>query len=229
MQIHLMDVLSPTVRDDPDAIEKATTPLDPSLKDIIQKRRATIKRQVQRLKAKCIEEQNFLRRRRSKKVKGIIKDHPDIGQTIEEFVKSCNVGADAWRRTGILTFDGNSNVNRKVTYERIRSHLESHYGRHFAYGTVVQLCVARNRRHRAAMRYKGVAQVTTRCARRGFDIKYNPDCHWSGALYRALDFIQYTDGKGILNVNRDDASGYRLDTLVTHKQDVISSLPIQTI
>ena len=94
-------VITDSESDDPDAIEKATTPLDPSLKDNIQKRRATIKRQVQRLKAKCIEEQNFLRRRRSKKVKGIIKDHPDIGQTIEEFVKSCNVGADAWRRTGI--------------------------------------------------------------------------------------------------------------------------------
>ena len=211
-------IVTDSESDGPDVIEKAVTPLNPSLKDIIQKRRSAIKRQVQRLKAKRIEEQHFLKRRRSRRVKGILKDCPDIGHTIEEFVKSCSVGADAGRRTGILMFDGNSNVNKKVTYERLRSHLESHYGRHFAYGTVVQLCVARNRRYRAAMRYKGIAQVTTRHARKGFNVKYNPDCHWSGALYRALDYIQYTDGKQILNVNRDDASGFHLDTLVTHKQ-----------
>ena len=29
-----------------------------------------------------------------------------------------NVGADAWRRTGVLTFDGNLRVSNKVTYER---------------------------------------------------------------------------------------------------------------
>ena len=27
-----------------------------------------------------------------------------------------------------------------------------------------------------------------------------------------------TDGVSIVNVNRDDASGFRLDTLATHKQ-----------
>ena len=128
----------------------------------------------------------------SRNSKGIIKDFPDIGKTIEEFVKSCNIGADAWYRTGILTFDGNRNFKQKVTYERIRKHLQLHYGRHFSYGTVVQLCVARNHRHKFALRYKGVAEVTTRRARRGFDIKYNPDCHWSGSLYQGLDFISNT-------------------------------------
>ena len=98
----------------------------------------------------------------SRNSKGIIKDFPDIGKTIEEFVKSCNIGADTWYRTGILTFDGNRNFKQKVTYERIRKHLQLHYGRHFSYGTVVQLCVARNHRHKFALRYKGVAEVTTR-------------------------------------------------------------------
>ena len=64
--------------------------------------------------------------------------------------------------------------------------------------------------------YKGVAQVTTRRSRKGFELKYNPDCHWSGALYRNLNHIQYTDGSNITNINRDDASGFRLDTLATH-------------
>jgi len=37
-------------------------------------------------------------------------------------------------------------------------------------------------------------------------------------LYRGHNLIQYTDGKNILNINRDDTSCFRLDTLSTHKQ-----------
>ena len=38
----------------------------------------------------------------------------------------------------------------------------------------------------------------------------------SKALYRNLILIEYTDGSDITNINRDDASGFRLDTLTTH-------------
>ena len=55
-----------------------------------------------------------------------------------------------------------------------------------------------------------------RRARKGFELKYNPDRHWSGALYKSLNFIQYTDWSDITSINRDDASGFRLDTLTTH-------------
>ena len=99
--------------DDPDTIAKAQSPLAPSLKDVILKKRAAIKRQMKRTKAKYIEEQRFLHRRMSRKSKRIIKDFPDIGKTIEEFVKSCNVGADTWHRTGILTFDGKEMSSKK--------------------------------------------------------------------------------------------------------------------
>ena len=118
----------------------------------------------------------------------------------------------------MFTFDGNSkSVNEKVTYERIRQHLQEVYGRKFSYGTVVEMCVARNRRRRSALRYKGVAQVTSRRARKGFKLKYNPDSHWSAAMYKGLNICQYTDGTQILNLNRDNAAGFRLDTLSTHK------------
>lgn len=80
---------------------------------------------------------------------------------IEHFVEERSVGADAWRRTGMLIFDGNKAVEQKVTYERIRQHLEKKYGCHFSYGTTVELCVARNRRRKSAKRYKGAAQVTS--------------------------------------------------------------------
>ena len=146
-----------------------------------------------------------------------MKTYPNIGEEIEKFVQDCNIGADAWRRTGVLTFDGNTRVKSKVTYERIRQHLIDVYNRNFLYGSVIQLCVARNKRRTSAKRYKGVAKVTSRRARKGFMLKFNPDAHWSAAFYRNLNFIQYTDGRHILNVNRDDAAGYRLDTMTTHR------------
>lgn len=71
------------------------------------KKRKALKRQTARIKSKRIAEQNFLHRRLSKKVKGIVKDYPDMGKTIEDFVKDNNIGADRWRQTGLLTFDGN--------------------------------------------------------------------------------------------------------------------------
>jgi len=70
------------------------------------------------------------------------------------------------------------------------------YKRKFVYGTVVQLCCARNKCRSSASRYKGVAQVTSR-SRRGFEIKYNPDHHWSSAFYRGLTSVRYQDGNGI--------------------------------
>ena len=154
----------------------------------------------------------------SKKVSQIVSTCPDIGKTMEMFVQQNNVGADAWRRTGVLTFDGNANLKNKVTYEKIRLHLEKVYKRHFSYGTVVQLCVSRNRRRKSSQRYKAVAKITTRRARKGFSLRFNPDVHWSASFYKGLNKLQYVDGRNILNLNRDDATGFRLDTLTTCKQ-----------
>ena len=115
----------------------------------------------------------------------------------------------------MLTFDGNRHIKKKATFERIRRHLEEIYHHKFSRGTVVQLCVARNNRHRSAKNCRGAAKVT--CCK-GFKLRYNPDSHWSAALYKGLNFIQLTDGSDITNINWDDASGYRLDTLFTNRQ-----------
>ena len=152
------------------------------------------------------------------RVSSILKDCPDIGETIEAFVREHQVGADAWRRTGVLTFDGNTKIKEKVTYEKIRQHLQNEYHRKFSYGTVIQLCVPRNKRRQSSKRYKSVAKVTSRRARKGFNLKFNPDEHWSGALYKGLNTLQYTDGINMVNINRDDATGFRLDTLTTCRQ-----------
>lgn len=169
------------------------------------------------MKQKLIAEQNFFKRHVDKQKESVITRFPDIGQVIEDYVQQCNVGADAWHRTGILTFDGNTKVKSKVTYEKIRQHLIKTYGHKFSHGTVVQLCVAQNCRRRSAACYKGVAKVTSRRARKGFMMKFNPDTHWSAALYRGLNHLQYHDGRNILNLNRDDAAGFRLDTMATNR------------
>lgn len=114
-----------------------------------------------RLRAKKIAEQRFLLKIKSKRVSKILTECPDIGKVIEDFVSASNVGADAWRRMGVLTFDGTTRLPQKVTYERIRKHVQN---RKFSYGTIVQLCVARNKRHLSSQLYKGVAKVTTRRA-----------------------------------------------------------------
>ena len=91
------------------------------------------------------------------------------------------------------------------------------YNTNFAYGTVFQLCVVRNKRRLSAKRYQGVANVTCRRARKGFSIKLNPDSHWSAAFYKGLDWIQLQDGRDKVLLNRDDQAGFRLDTTSTHK------------
>ena len=165
-----------------------------------------------RLAEKCL-----LKRRRSKRVGTILSECPGIGAEIEDFDKQCGAGADAWRRTGTLTFDGNRKVQKKATFRRIQQHLQDKYHRSISYGTVVQLCCAQNKRRRSAARYHGLANVVSKRARKGFTIRYNPDTHWSSALYAALDKIQYRSGENIMNVGRDDQAGFRLDTMATHK------------
>ena len=152
--------------------------------------RAVLKKKIQAIRLKCcrdrvkhVAQQLFLQRKVSKKVRRIIADFPDIGKEIERYVEERSVGADAWRRTGVLTFDGNNTIKEKVTYSRIKEHLQKVYQRKFSYGTVVQLCIARNRRRCSAKHYRGVAKVTSRRAHKGFALHYNPDTHWSAALY----------------------------------------------
>ena len=191
-----------------------------------------MKRNARRKAAQWIAEVIFLRRKRGKNVGKILKECPGIGSTIESYVKNAGVGADRWRRTGILTFDGNMKVVQKSNFSTIKEHLEQVYQRKFGQGTVVQLCVARNKSRLSANRYKGLAKVTCRRARKGFAIRYNPDKDWSSALYRALDALQLKDGTDIIHINRDDQAGFRLDTLATQNKQatlcIQDSVPLTT-
>ena len=69
---------------------------------IVQKVR-NVRLSAKRKAAKKIAEERFLRRRRGKNVSKILKECPDIGQTIENYVRSAGAGADSRRRTVVLT------------------------------------------------------------------------------------------------------------------------------
>ena len=192
--------------------------LDAYISVEVRKRREKYRRKHARLKGRKIAEARLLKKKVPKGVSRILKRFPNIGKDIEEFVRTRRVGADAWRRTGVLTFDGNVKRGPKVTYKGIQEHLQTKYGTKIAYGTVVQLSVIRNKRRLSAKRYRGVASITCRRARKGFTIKMNPDAHWNTAMYRSLDNLQLKNGTEQLVLNRDDAAGFRLDTTYTHKQ-----------
>ena len=140
-------------------------PCSEKAKEIVVKRIKSIRRKKKRDLKRKIAEQRILKRKRSKKVGRILTKYPNIGKDIEQFVSEAGVGADAWRRTGVLTFDGNRKV-KKVTFCSIKKHLEEKYATTFSYGSIVQLSVARNKRRINARNYKGVAKITCRRSRK---------------------------------------------------------------
>jgi hypothetical protein len=102
-----------------------------------------------------------------------------------------------------------------MTISKLRRLLSVEIGENISHGTIVQLCVPRNKRYRLSARYHGAANIVSKRACKGFDVKINVDDQWSNALYRSLDMLQHTDNTNIFSLNRDDAAGFRLNTLAT--------------
>ena len=187
----------------------------------ISKQKAIIYRWKKRRIAKIVASKCLLRRKVPPRVSKTLLRYPNIGKDIERFARENRIGADSWRRTGLLTFSGNTRKGPKLTYNRIRKYLEDKYKTTFSYGTIVQLCCARNKKRQSAKRYWGAAKLVSRRARKGFNVKLNVDAHWSCSFYKNLDFIQLKDGLNKVILNRDDAAGFRLDMTFTHKQKTV--------
>lgn len=100
------------------------------------------------------------------------------------------VGADAWRRTGVATFDGNLKRGPRVTYQRIKELLQERYATKFSYGAIVQLSVVRTKEG-DLQKDTGEQPIYIKCkgARKGFNVRLNIDAHWSAAIYKGLDHI----------------------------------------
>ena len=149
------EIVSESESDSPETYANTTDPLSATRKELIAKKRPAIRRRARRKQEKAISEQSFLSRKASKRATTLLQTFPDIGETIDTFIQDHQVGADAWRRTDVLTFDGNVNLKEKVTFdEKICQHLQDTYQPKFSYGSVIQLCIPRNRRRTSAKRYK---------------------------------------------------------------------------
>ena len=96
------DIVTDSESDDAEEYVNIYSLASEHAKNIIAKKRKSLGQRARRLKAKPIEEQKFLSRKTSTCIKGIIDRIPDIGESIESFVSESNVGADAWRRTGVF-------------------------------------------------------------------------------------------------------------------------------
>ena len=81
----------------------------------IKKQRGIFSRLKKRRVTKLVAKKCLLARKKPARVSKTIQRHPDIGEVIEHFAHERRVGADSWRRTGLLTFSGNVKRGPKVT------------------------------------------------------------------------------------------------------------------
>ena len=166
------NVVTDSESDNPDQWLSVKRLNSPEGIEMIKKQRRILRSRTKRRVAKEIASECLLKRKIPKRVSSVLKEFPNIGTDIEEYVRGRRCGADAWRWTGVVTFDRNRKRGPKASYKRIQEHLKQKYQTKIGYGTVVQLCTIRNKRKLSAKRYKGVAKVTCRRSRKGFNIKY---------------------------------------------------------
>lgn len=87
---------------DPAIRKQITDPLQPEAKIILEKKIKFLCLKAKRKASKEIAQARLLKRKRSKRIGRIMKQYPDIEKTIEDYVRSNDVGADAWRRRGVV-------------------------------------------------------------------------------------------------------------------------------
>lgn len=207
---------SDSENDDPEDWVDVDEGLSEKMKSLVVNEKRKQRKRDRRRFLKIVAERSVLKRKVPKRASRLLKEFPNLGK--EDFVQDNQVGADAWRRTGVATFDGNVKSGPRVTYRRIKEHLERKYQRKFRYGAIVQLSVVQNKRRKSSKRYWGAAQITCRRAQKGFNLKLNPDAHWSSSFYKGLNKIHFEDGRDKCVINCDDAAGFRLNTTYAHEQ-----------
>ena len=76
--------------------------MNKDMQEKVKKQRQIFKTYRTCLIAKEVTKCCLLRIRLPKRVSGTLQKHPDIGTDIEEYARANRVGADSWRRTGVL-------------------------------------------------------------------------------------------------------------------------------
>ena len=85
-----------------------------------------------------VAKMRMLRMKTTTQKRNIVNRHPEIGKVMERYAESCDVGADRWRRTGLLTFGGDQKKEKRLTYKRLQEYLISYYDEHISLG---KLCL----------------------------------------------------------------------------------------
>lgn len=127
---------------------------------LIKKQRRIIQTRAKRRKAKEHTQACLLKRKIPKRISSILKVFPNIGSDIEQYVRSRRCGADAWRRTGVTTFDGHRKRWPNVSFERIQDHLRKTYNMD-KIGGCCSVMHSKKQKKLSAQRYKGDMQVVT--------------------------------------------------------------------
>lgn len=113
----------------------------------------------------------------------------------------------------MYTFSRDTKKEKGITFKDLTEKLSAHYGEKISYGTVVHLCVPRNKRRLSSKRYKGVANVKYQKPRKGLI---------SSLILIQSEVVRCTSAwanskRHILLLNRDNQAGFRLDSTYTHK------------
>ena len=101
----------------------------------------TLKRIISKWEARTrvgIAKMQLLKRKRTKQAREISTRHPDIGSVMEQYAELCDVGADRWRRTGMLTFSGEGTKGNVLPLRGCKKHLETHYNEKISLCNCVQ-------------------------------------------------------------------------------------------
>ena len=84
------------------------------IKKKLKKQRAIASRHKKRLIAKEISNKRLLKHHLPQRVSRTLKKYSDIMTDTEMLARENGVGADSWRRTGLLTFNGNSKTAQSL-------------------------------------------------------------------------------------------------------------------
>ena len=99
----------------------------------------TVKRIVRKWKRRnevMLAKSRLLRRKSTKQKRNILERHPEIGEVMEKYAEACDVGADRWRRTGLLTFGGDQKKEKRLT-AGVQEYLKTYYGEHINLGLYI--------------------------------------------------------------------------------------------
>ena len=146
---------------------------------------------------------------RSACLTAVLRKYPDIGDKIEAICTDLNVGADASRRDGAITFNVGEPRRKGCGFRRILIELKQRHGIQVSEGALHELRVSRNRRLRMSTRQKGIVNIRLRrSVKRITQDSLNDHCQ--NAVYRTAHYVRDNcEFDSTLWLERDDHAKLR--------------------